>query len=179
MAEKRTIKQVRAVLSKAPSRELLLQLNDLRVSYGSFEALRGYSLDLAPGEIHVIAGESGSGKSTILKAILGLTSYSAEVTGGSIRFAGNDVLAMSGRERRALLGDEIGLIAQNPAASFNPLRTFRAQFKETLESTGGNWMNTKCSMCFRPWGFRPTAESSTAAPMKSAAACVSGWPSPS
>lgn len=136
MAEKRTIKQVRAVLSKAPSRELLLQLNDLRVSYGSFEALRGYSLDLAPGEIHVIAGESGSGKSTILKAILGLTSYSAEVTGGSIRFAGNDVLAMSGRERRALLGDEIGLIAQNPAASFNPLRTFRAQFKETLESHG-------------------------------------------
>ena len=51
-------------------------------------------------------------------------------------FAGNDVLAMSDKERRELLGDEIGLIAQNPAASFNPLRTFRTQFKETLESHG-------------------------------------------
>lgn len=136
MAEKRTIKQVRAVAVKAPKKEPLLELKDLRVSYGETEALHGYSLELAPGEIHVIAGESGSGKSTILKALLGLTSYSAEVTGGSMKFAGQDVLAMSDKERRDLLGPEIGLIAQNPAASFNPLRTFRVQFKETLESHG-------------------------------------------
>ena len=111
-------------------------MKELRVSYGDYEALHGYSLELAPGEIHCIAGESGSGKSTILKALLGLTSYSAEVTGGSMTFAGEDVLAMSDKARRELLGDEIGLIAQNPAASFNPLRTFRRQFEETLESHG-------------------------------------------
>ena len=111
-------------------------MKGLRVSYGDYEALHGYCLELAPGEIHCIAGESGSGKSTILKALLGITSYSAEVTGGSMSFAGQDVLAMSDRERRDLLGDEIGLIAQNPAASFNPLRTFRVQFQETLESHG-------------------------------------------
>ncbi|MBQ8469714.1 MAG: ABC transporter ATP-binding protein, partial [Clostridia bacterium] len=135
MAETRKIKAVRAVARTSPS-ELLLQMKDLRVSYGEVEALHGYSLDLKPGEIHVIAGESGSGKSTILKALLGLTSYSAEVSGGSIKFAGQDVLALSDKERRSLLGEEIGLIAQNPAASFNPLRTFRSQFEETLESHG-------------------------------------------
>ena len=135
MAMTKKIKTVRAVTARtSPQKESLLSMKDLRVSYGDYEALHGYSLELAPGEIHCIAGESGSGKSTILKALLGLTSYSAEVTGGSMTFAGEDVLAMSDKARRELLGDEIGLIAQNPAASFNPLRTFRRQFEETLES---------------------------------------------
>ena len=135
MAMTKKIKTVRAVTARtSPPKESLLSMKDLRVSYGDYEALHGYSLELAPGEIHCIAGESGSGKSTILKALLGLTSYSAEVTGGSMTFAGEDVLAMSDKARRELLGDEIGLIAQNPAASFNPLRTFRRQFEETLES---------------------------------------------
>ena len=124
MAMTKKIKTVRAVTARtSPQKESLLSMKDLRVSYGDYEALHGYSLELAPGEIHCIAGESGSGKSTILKALLGLTSYSAEVTGGSMTFAGEDVLAMSDKARRELLGDEIGLIAQNPAASFNPLRT--------------------------------------------------------
>ncbi|MDO4407278.1 MAG: ATP-binding cassette domain-containing protein, partial [Eubacteriales bacterium] len=137
MAMTKKIKTVRAVTARtSPPKESLLSIKDLRVSYGDYEALHGYSLELAPGEIHCIAGESGSGKSTILKALLGLTSYSAEVTGGSMTFAGEDVLAMSDKARRELLGDEIGLIAQNPAASFNPLRTFRRQFEETLESHG-------------------------------------------
>lgn len=137
MAMTKKIKAVRAVTARpSPWKESLLSMKGLRVSYGDYEALHGYCLEMAPGEIHCIAGESGSGKSTILKALLGLTSYSAEVTGGSMSFAGQDVLAMSDRERRDLLGDEIGLIAQNPAASFNPLRTFRVQFQETLESHG-------------------------------------------
>ena len=137
MAMTKKIKAVRAVTARpSPWKESLLSMKGLRVSYGDYEALHGYCLELAPGEIHCIAGESGSGKSTILKALLGITSYSAEVTGGSMSFAGQDVLAMSDRERRDLLGDEIGLIAQNPAASFNPLRTFRVQFQETLESHG-------------------------------------------
>jgi ABC-type glutathione transport system ATPase component len=137
MAMTKKIKTVRAVTARtSPQKESLLSMKDLRVSYGDYEALHGYSLELAPGEIHCIAGESGSGKSTILKALLGLTSYSAEVTDGSMTFAGEDVLAMSDKSRRELLGDEIGLIAQNPAASFNPLRTFRRQFEETLESHG-------------------------------------------
>ena len=136
MAKTRKIKGVRAVAARTSRKELLLKMKDLCVSYGDYEALLCYDLELSPGEIHVIAGESGSGKSTILKALLGLTSYSAEVTGGSMLFAGQDVLAMSDKERRELLGDEIGLIAQNPAASFNPLRTFKKQFEETLESHG-------------------------------------------
>lgn len=133
----RKIKQVRAVSARSsPREELLLELQNLRVSYGAVEALHGFSLTLKPGEIHVIAGESGSGKSTILKMLLGLTSYSGEVTGGSMKFAGKDLLSLSERARRDLLGKEIGLIAQNPAASFNPLRTFRSQFEETLKSHG-------------------------------------------
>lgn len=136
MAKTRKIKGVRAVAARTSPKDLLLEMKDLCVSYGDYEALHSYDLELSPGEIHVIAGESGSGKSTILKALLGLTSYSAEVTGGSMSFAGRDVLSLSDKERRELLGDEIGLIAQNPAASFNPLRTFQKQFEETLESHG-------------------------------------------
>ena len=131
----------------------MLKIEDLRVSYGPVEALHGYSLDLVPGQIHVIAGESGSGKSTILKALLGLTSYNAEVTGGSITLAGKDVLAVSDKERRELLGDEIGLIAQNPAASFNPLRTFRVQFEETLESHGRKLDEDEVFHVFRTLGL--------------------------
>lgn len=137
MTSSKKITAVRAVVARtSPQKESLLSIKDLRVSYGAAEALHAYSLELAPGEIHCIAGESGSGKSTILKALLGLTSYSAEVTGGSMTFAGTDLLTLSDRERRNLLGTEIGLIAQNPAASFNPLRTFRSQFAETLKSHG-------------------------------------------
>lgn len=150
----RRIKAVRAVSARpSPSETPLLEIRDLHVSYGSSEALHGYSLRLAPGEIHVIAGESGSGKSTILKALLGLTSYSAEVTGGSMVFDGNDLLACSNKERRDLLGTEIGLIAQNPAASFNPLRTFRAQFRETLESHGRTFDEHEAFHVFRTLGL--------------------------
>ena len=106
MAMTKKIKAVRAVTARpSPWKESLLSMKGLRVSYGDYEALHGYCLELAPGEIHCIAGESGSGKSTILKALLGLTSYSAEVTGGSMSFAGQDVLAMSDRERRDLRSD--------------------------------------------------------------------------
>ena len=59
----RNVRAVRAVRARPIQKKenLLLEMNDLRVSYGEREALHGYSLELKPGEIHVIAGESGSG----------------------------------------------------------------------------------------------------------------------
>jgi len=172
MAMTKKIKAVRAVTARpSPWKESLLSMKGLRVSYGDYEALHGYCLELAPGEIHCIAGESGSGKSTILKALLGLTSYSAEVTGGSMSFAGQDVLAMSDRERRDLLGDEIGLIAQNPAASFNPLRPCRVQFQETLESHGKKLDEHEVFHVFKTLGLPTDGRVLSSCPTGSGAAC--------
>ena len=119
----------------------LLNLDKLCLSYekaerGRADVVSQASLSLDRGETLCIAGESGCGKSTLLKAILGLPSLGVVVTGGRIDFEGRDLTTMPLRERRRLLGGEIGLIPQDPAASFNPIRTYEKQFAETLASHG-------------------------------------------
>lgn len=69
----------------------LLELDDLRVSYGGIKALKGISLKIFPGEIVAIIGANGAGKTTTLKSIARLL----PVAGGAIRFAGNDIVSKS------------------------------------------------------------------------------------
>jgi ABC-type glutathione transport system ATPase component len=134
----------------------LLELKNLCVAYGEHTVLHDVSLSLRPGEIHCIAGESGSGKSTILKAILGLEQYGADIVGGSILFAGKDIAQSRTRNNgSSLLGKEIGLVAQNPAASFNPLRSFRTQFRETLRSHGMPYQDEDVLAVFSALGLPP------------------------
>ncbi len=113
--------------------EKLLTVQDLCVSYGDGDVLSGVTFSMRAGEILCIAGESGCGKSTLLKAILGLEPLGAVVTGGHITFAGRELHAPVPRR---LLGAEIGMIFQNPGASFNPVRSYEKQFRETLRSHG-------------------------------------------
>ena len=84
------------------------------------------------GEILGLIGNSGSGKTMTSLAIAGLLPENAEITGGSIKFAGNDLLALDPKERRAMLGRDIGMIFQEPSTALDPLMTVGKQLEEIL-----------------------------------------------
>jgi Fe-S cluster assembly ATP-binding protein len=78
----------------------MLEIEDLHVSVGDREILRGIDLKLGAGEMHAIMGPNGSGKSTLAYVLAGRDGY--DVTSGSIRFKGEDLLALEADERAAL-----------------------------------------------------------------------------
>ena len=90
------------------------------------------SLEIAPGEVRGLVGESGAGKSMIARAIFGLLPGGARITRGTILFDGRDLVAMPERERRALLGREIALIPQDPMTSLNPVKRVGEQIATVL-----------------------------------------------
>lgn len=112
----------------------LLEIKGLCAGYGKNDAVRDVTFSVAPGEIFGIAGESGCGKSTVLKTVTGLSGSGVRVTGGSVVFAGRDMTALSAEARRRLLGDELCMVFQDPAAAMNPIRKIRKQFLETIRS---------------------------------------------
>jgi peptide/nickel transport system ATP-binding protein len=104
---------------------------------GNRPILRCVSLAVDAGEVHGIVGESGAGKSTVAKAILGIIPSQVKVTGGRIGFEGRDLLTLSPRELRALLGREIALVAQDPSTALNPSRRIDAQMTDGLRLKRG------------------------------------------
>lgn len=115
-------------------RNELLTVRNLSASYGDANVISGVDFAIAPAEIVCIVGESGSGKSTLIKAIHGISDL--QITSGEILLDGKDIASASGIERRKLMGTCIGLIPQDPAASFNPIRRFDVQFREALSAHG-------------------------------------------
>ena len=113
---------------------MILTVEDLRVAYGGKEILRGVSFSVKRGEILIIAGESGSGKSTILKAIGGLLGKGGAIIGGQIFFDGKEITDLPDNERRKLSGAEIGFIFQNAGASFCPIRKIGEQIFESVRA---------------------------------------------
>jgi Fe-S cluster assembly ATP-binding protein len=75
----------------------LLSINDLHISVDGTEIVKGLSLTINEGEVHAIMGPNGSGKSTLVNALMGHPKY--DVTGGSVLFKGQDLLAMEPHER--------------------------------------------------------------------------------
>ena len=108
----------------------LLAVRNLTVSYGGKQAVRGVNFCLHRGEILVLAGESGSGKSTILRAVMGI--LDAGVCTGEILWEGTDVLQLAKDARRKLAGEEIAMVFQNAGASFCPVRTIGSQLYESV-----------------------------------------------
>ena len=108
----------------------LLAVRNLTVSYGEKQAVRGVNFCLHRGEILVLAGESGSGKSTILRAVMGI--LDTGVCAGEILWEGTDVLQLSKDARRNLAGEEIAMVFQNAGASFCPVRTIGSQLYESV-----------------------------------------------
>jgi peptide/nickel transport system ATP-binding protein len=99
--------------------------------------LRDVALTLERGEVRGLVGESGAGKSTIAKALLGILPRTVRVTGGSIHFEGRDLLTMPPRQLSDIMGSEISLIPQDPQTALNPGRRIEAQLTDGLRMRRG------------------------------------------
>jgi peptide/nickel transport system ATP-binding protein len=104
---------------------------------GGAPILRAIDLDLSAGETLGLVGESGAGKSTIAKALLGVLPRTVRVTGGQILFEGGNLLAMRPRALRDIFGDHIALIPQDPLSALNPGRRIEAQLTDGLRLRRG------------------------------------------
>ena len=114
----------------------LLEIENLTVSFktsaGPFKAVDGVSLTCDEGEILSIVGESGSGKSVSMLALMGLLPWTATVTADRMQFDGHDMLDLTARERRKIIGKDISMIFQEPMSSLNPCFTVGFQIGEML-----------------------------------------------
>ena len=120
----------------------LLAARDLTVS-ATLEGervpvIRSLDLALEPGRILGLVGESGAGKSMIGRTIAQLLPPGFAVTGGSLTFAGSDLVRMEAEARRALLGRAIAFIPQEPLSALNPVLTIGRQFEEHLARLDGS-----------------------------------------
>jgi peptide/nickel transport system ATP-binding protein len=133
-----------AVLAEAVSRTQprraaapILEIADLKTWFftrdGVVRAVDGVSFAVAPGETLAVVGESGCGKSVTALSVLRLIPWPpGRIVGGSIRFAGRDLLSLGEAEMRAVRGNEISMIFQEPMTSLNPVLTIGRQIAETL-----------------------------------------------
>ncbi len=130
----------------------ILQVKELSASYEDEQVLKGADLDVPKGQIVCIVGESGSGKSTILKAITGFKGLT--IVGGEVVLEGENIVTKSAAGKRKLLGETIGVIPQNPAGSFNPIRCYEPQLKETLKSHGIEYKKDNVISSFAKMGLK-------------------------
>ncbi|MFB4385755.1 ABC transporter ATP-binding protein [Agrobacterium sp. LR_9] len=104
-----------------------------KVEHGTVEAVKDISFQLYRGETIAIVGESGSGKSVTARTIMGLLTKRASVAkSATVRFNGDDILKFSSRQRRALRGNRISMIFQEPMSSLNPIYTIGSQIVEAI-----------------------------------------------
>ena len=119
----------------------VLSVRELAVAYRrggrSLDVVNGVSFDVRPGEIFGLVGESGSGKSTVIRSLIQLLPANASIGGGSVAFAGHDLLRLREQEMRQVRGRDIGMVFQDPLNSLNPVMTVGAQIGETLRSAEG------------------------------------------
>lgn len=109
----------------------VLDIQGLSVSYGTprgeLRALRDVSLSVPERKIVGIVGESGCGKSTLISAIIRLMAPNARVRSGTVRFNGEDLLALPEARMRGLRGTEISMVFQDPMQTHNPVLTVGRQ----------------------------------------------------
>ncbi len=131
----------------------LLCVRDLHVTFqldeGSVRAVDGVSFDVMPGQVVGIVGESGCGKSVTMRAILQLVDEPGRITGGTILFRVREQgeespvdlvkLPARGPAMRAIRGAQIGLIPQEPMASFSPVHTVGDQIIEAIRLHHRQW----------------------------------------
>jgi peptide/nickel transport system ATP-binding protein len=116
--------------SAGPAPATLLRVEGLTVAYGDQTVVHGVDFALERGQSLALIGESGSGKSTIARAVLRLLPPEARVPGGRIRFAGRDVTTLTERQFRPLRGRQLGFVPQDPGSALNAVRTIGSQAQE-------------------------------------------------
>lgn len=114
----------------------LLELDNLHTTFrtrdGDVHAVRGVSFHVQPGELVGIVGESGCGKSVTCKSIVQLLGNNGRIAGGSIRFQNDDLAQKTPEQMRAIRGNEIAMIFQDPMTALNPVLTVGKQMSEIL-----------------------------------------------
>ncbi|WP_413542817.1 ABC transporter ATP-binding protein [Citricoccus nitrophenolicus] len=126
----------------------ILKVRDLRVTFTRagrrIRAAKGVSFNVRPGKMLAIIGESGSGKSVTVRALMGLLPPSAKVS-GSADLEGRELVGLSDKKMRMVRGQEISMVFQDPARSLNPTMSVGAQIVESVRT-------------HRPLGRRQAAE---------------------
>jgi len=112
--------------------EPLLKVENLRTVFGPVVAVNDVSFEIHKGETLGLVGESGSGKSVTAFSIIRLVQEPGQITGGTIRFQGKDLLALSEEEMRQVRGAGIGFVFQEPMAALNPVMKVGAHIAEAL-----------------------------------------------
>ena len=129
----------------------LLDIRNLTIEFktneGWVKAVDRVSLTLAEGEIRGLVGESGSGKSLIAKAICGVTKDNWRVTADRMRFDDIDLLRLSVRERRKLVGHNVSMIFQEPQSCLDPSERIGQQLKDAGGSAWAGASGAPSSSC--------------------------------
>ena len=116
----------------------ILEINGLGVGFASYgqtsQVLHDVSLKVEAGQRAAVIGESGSGKSVTMKAVIGTLPHPAgRILGGNIRFDGRELLTLSRSERERLKGTDISIVHQDPLTSFNPVFTIGEHLDDVLK----------------------------------------------
>ncbi|WP_129786577.1 dipeptide ABC transporter ATP-binding protein [Promicromonospora panici] len=115
---------------------LLLSVRGLNVAYGDTPVVRDVDLDVARGERVALVGQSGSGKSTVVAALLRLLPGGGRITGGIIELDREDLAAASEARMRAVRGGRIALVPQDPGTNLNPAMRLGDQVADALRADG-------------------------------------------
>lgn len=133
MEQQRTV-----AVKKGKDVQPVIEVADLGIAYetrtGDVEAVRNVSFTVAPGETLGLVGESGCGKSTIAFGIVNFLGANGKITGGSIRFQGDELVGRSEAELKQLRGDRIAMVYQDPMQALNPSVRIGDQLAEVLTS---------------------------------------------
>jgi len=143
----------------------LLQVRDLTVQYHTanqrpHSAVDGISFDVASGEVLGLMGESGSGKSSLALALLGLLPTASTQVSGSVLFRGQELLARPERALQQIRGAAVSLVFQEPGISLSPMMRAGEQIAEVIHAhRRWNWRQcrTEAEQMLARVGLTPTA----------------------
>ncbi|MEC4728360.1 ATP-binding cassette domain-containing protein [Shewanella sp. D64] len=118
---------------------------ELDTPHGRVKALERVSLTINAAEIHGLVGESGSGRSLLARAILGIPGHNWNITADRMMWDGRNLLEMSSKQRRNLMGSEISMIFQDPSSSLDPVISVGSQLIEAMPAHKKTpfWRRTK------------------------------------
>ena len=112
--------------------EKLLEIKNLNLFFGEYQALYDVNLTLKKGKMHALAGESGCGKTMTAMSIMRLLPKSAAIKSGEVIYNDENLLYYTEKQMRKLRGSRIALIPQDPMTSLNPLYTVENQIVEAI-----------------------------------------------
>ena len=119
--------------------QTILEVQDLRIHFelreGTVKALNGIDLVLKEGRTLGLVGETGAGKTTLAKGIMGLTAKPyGKIKSGKILYEGKNMLEMDQKQLRRIRGEHISMIFQDPMTSLNPVMTVGDQIAEAIRN---------------------------------------------